>query len=71
MKRQEILKIKLNTIKNWGARIKASGKSISEVSRLSKVNRATIHNALNGSRLPNLTTINKVEDILNEKPNNN
>lgn len=67
MKRQQILKIKLNTIKHWGERLKASGLTISKLANLSKVSRQTIHNALNGTRLPNLETINKIEEVFNER----
>jgi len=66
MKSQQSLKLRLNIVSNWDYKIKKSKKSISQIAKLANVTRATIHNALNGSRLPNFTTINKVEEVLND-----
>ena len=64
MKRQESLKLKLNTIKNWKERFIASDLTISGVAKSVGVSRQTIHNAINGSRVPNVETINKIEELL-------
>ena len=67
MKRHELLKLRINIVKNWKAKIHESGLSIPQLARAAGVSRQTIYHAVQEVTLPNVTTINKIEEVLNEK----
>lgn len=64
MKRTELITLKLNTIKSWPSKLK--NKNITEVAKKAKVSRGTIYNALKGESVPSLSTINRIEEALND-----
>ncbi len=65
MNRIEYLNLRLRIVSQWKEKFK--NRNISEVARLAGVSRLTIYNALNNKFLPNLKTINKIEEVLDEK----
>jgi len=64
MRKNENLQLRLNTIKKWKERFK--GRNITEIAEKAKVSRATIYYSINGDRIPNAGTINRIEEALNE-----
>ena len=67
MKRHELLKLRINIVKNWESKIKQSGLSIPQLAKRAGITRQTIYTALKEKTLPSVTTINKIEEVLNDK----
>jgi predicted transcriptional regulator len=68
---QELRKLKSRIVEKWQKRIEKSSYSISSIAKKAKVSRATIHNAINGTRIPHTATVNKIEDLLIEDEEKN
>jgi DNA-binding phage protein len=65
MRKEQLITLKVNTVKSWKAKMRNKNINISELAKVARVSRATIHNALKGCNIPNLNTINKIEEALN------
>jgi DNA-binding phage protein len=67
MKRHEELKLKLNIVKSWEFKIEKSQLSVQQLAIKAGTTRQTIYNALKEATLPNFSTINKIEEVLNNE----
>lgn len=65
MNRKELIKLKFSIISNWEKKIKDSGITITDLAIKSGISRTTIYHAISGKTVPNIDTINKIEDVLN------
>jgi len=65
MRKEQLITLKVNTVKSWKAKMRNKNINISELAKVARVSRATIHNSLKGSNIPNVNTINKIEEALN------
>ena len=59
---KRLRQLRKNIVASWPK--KMEGKKITEISKKSGVSRATIWAALNGYRLPNFNTIDRIEAVL-------
>ena len=64
MSKNQNLQLRLNIINGWKKKFK--GKNIKSIAKRAGVSRAIIYYAMNGSRLPSQSTIDKIEKALNE-----
>jgi len=71
MNKIEETKFRLTTVGKWEKKIKYSGMTISEISRKANICRGVIYNAIQGKTIPTVKTINKVEEVLKFKTENN
>ena len=66
MNRKEFVKLKINIASNWKRKMEEKSMTVLVLSQKTGITRTTIYNAFDGTSIPNLDTINKIEEVLND-----
>jgi len=69
MRRLQDLQLRMNVTKLLKESLK--GHNIARIAKNANISRATIYNLLNGDRVPNALTINKIHEALDIEQYNN